>query len=728
MSEKIGKEIGEKAGRDLDALLGTGADKGQKNQEANLGVGTEEKKTVVAQEVSAVVPEAVKNGEVKEIGKDTGVEEEKIVEAPGASEKTPIELTKVEVVKEPKREIKESEVEVALTKAREEYVAALSENSKRKEGANQLQIIRDKFVHYFQGDKEEEYKRRKEEKIGGVMAEKAEAEERFLKAQENLKAAIKAYRDEEIDKIYKKASGLKATGKTNEEIKNEMEKSAKEILLATTLREATKIDSLKSDKQIEQMGSARRFINEKAEEFADWYKGLPMKTKIVVSVGLGIGGAVGALTGLTSVVSFALAGQVGLRVLGSAMTTGGLGKAMESSREKLAEKKMSKEFTGKYLEMLKNQNDELDDKIFERLGARKNEKVGRFILAGTMGALVGGGALAQVVRNGFQTEFGQEMTGKLRDVAGKTIDWVRHPFSGDSEIPVSGGAVAPETLPAAGGAKAGAEIMNLKIGGRGPEGAIIDNFKANPKLAESFGYDPKSGVSLDKWAGTKAHQLWLASLESELAKPGMAEKLTSQGFSADAEGYAKAMHKIGQEFFVELDPQGHMHLSDNISFLKAGAGNIEVVPDVPSPPEAPAPEVLGSEEKPSLGAEDLVNQKIKATVTRLVEPEILTDKTFKAAAKVSLGKILAEVPPGAYEDKYALSRYWHSLSGPGVHTPDLPGSGWLGLTYDDFRKYSEMAKFLRKNIGIEEIKGLKNMTVEEFFKIYGGDLNKVIKK
>ena len=800
--------------------------------------------------------EAVKSGEIKEIADEIA----------GASERSPIELTEVaeekigvEILEERRKS------EAALGKARENYVTAMLTKEKADKGVKKLDSVweklKDWYKHHPEGEFYEDKQRRKAEHAGGVVAEKAEADNKLSAAKTALKDALKKYRDQAVNE---KISELNSSGKLEEEIRKEMEKFAKDVLLATTMREAAKIDSLKSDKQIEQMGAARKYINEKAEEFTDWYGALKPRYKIAVSAALGIGGAAGAVMGLTQVVSLVLAGQIGLRVLGSAMTTGGLGKAIESSREKLAEKRMSKEFAGQYLETLKNQNDELDDKIFERLGARNKEKVGRFVLAGTMGALVGGGALAQVVRNGFKTEFGQGMTGKMRDFAGNAIDRIKHPLSGgfdvDKEIlrmqgenellkhlpagapkpdmPTSGGAVTPEALtvpsaerpsgvdevdvsaprgPGATGVEGVAveaggigneaqEIINLKIGNRGPEGAIIDYFRGKPDLAKAFGWDGKTDIS--KWAGTKAHQMWLASVEEELAKPGMAAKLTEQGFTADAEGYAKAMHRIGKGF-VEIAPTGEIQLTDNTTFLKAGRPALEEISgaeDVVSKTEALAPaepltpsagvpvdllsdnahdrlveeaQNLSKEIKKSvedyrasnqgkyeigldkdrvpgdanfgditdndgqmiennlmsdrerlvvdapspLSPEDL---RIKETVTRLVEPEILTDKTFKAAAKVPLGKILAEVPPEVYEDKYSLSRYWHSLSKVGVHTPDLPGTGWFGLTYDDFRKYAEMAKFLRENAGAAE--RLKDITVGGFLKTYGGDLLKNINK
>ncbi|HRY52622.1 MAG TPA: hypothetical protein P5089_02085 [Candidatus Portnoybacteria bacterium] len=631
-----------------------------------------------------------------------------------AKEKEPIIKDSKYIEKEGKKE----EAEKALEAARQEYVAALSENSKRKDGVSKLQTIRDKFVHYFQGNKEQEHLRQKDERLSGVAAEKAEAEQRLAQAQKTYKETLKNYRDQGV---LEKTAELKAAGKAEEEINGEMEKYAKDILLAATLREAAKVDSLKSDKQIEQMGGARRFINEKAEEFTGWYKKLPWQGKVAVSAGLAVAGVAGGLLGSTAIITSALVGQGALRVLGGSMATAGIEQLVKRSQEKQAEKKLSKEFEGKFLETLKNKNEELDNKLFELIKTKEREKTRRFVLAGTMGALVGSGALGLAVKNTVHwisdSSLGQTVKNKIFGGA---------PLAGEkATVDLSIDKKPIIAKPA---------IESLKIGTRGPEGAIIDNFKAKPELAKAFGWDGKTDIS--KWSGTKAHQLWLDSVKGELAKPGMAAKLTAQGFSADAEGYAKAMHKIGAGF-VELDPQGHMHLSDNTTFFKAAVNNLaDTAKDIPVEPIAPdnglSPhdimDNLPAENKTPLSAEDLANQKIKGIVEKFVDPAILDDKTFKAAAKVPLSKILDSIPPEAYQDKYALSHYWHGLGEIGSKPLDLPGSSWAGVTYDDFKKYAEMAKFLRENSGVISSEKIKGLTVGEFLNNYGSGLSKAVKE
>lgn len=722
----------------------------------------------------------------------TEVAEKFIVsEKSGTTEKLPIEL--IEVAEESEKESKKSEeIEAALARAREEYVTAWQATAKAEKETSKLSVIREKIRNFFnkREDKisEEFFVRppeRKEKTVGGAQAEAQEAKERFVKAQESLKVSIRAYRDSEVAQIEKKAREVKLVEKTEEEIKEEIEKQAKGILLATTLREAAKIDSLKTDKKIEveSMGKARRYVNEKTEEFTDWYKNLPFKYKILISGSLA---GAGAITGSAAVLTAVMAGQMALRSLGGAMTTAGVEKLVKSLQEKSAEKKLTKEFEGKFLEALKNQNDALDDKLFEIVKGQQSAKNKRFIIAGLAGGIVGTGILASLVKEAFGAsggvktlKSGQTMVFRAHpdNIAGKDIIDVQQPsqpirpeelgeagksFLPESDISEPGGpeelggaetsaeSPAPEASmeapTAENGGRAVESVESLVIGKRGVEGAIIDYFKDNPDVAKKFGWDGEADIK--KWAGTKAHQLWLASVETELAKPGMAEKLTEQGFTPDAEGYAKAMRKIGQGF-VELDGQGRISLSDNTSFFKAETPLLEELGGAESavsgsavevPPEASAPagEALTGEATVSaepnistpkieslLNAEDLTDQKIKEAVTRFVDPAVLKDKTFKAAAKITLSQLLEEVPPEAYKGKYGLSQYWHSLSEPGVKTPKLPGTSLLGeISYDDFRKYAEMAKFLRENPALKNVTGLGKMTMEEFLHLYGEDLGR----
>lgn len=121
--------------------------------------------------------------------------------------------------------------------------------------------------------------------------------------------------------------------------------------------------------------------------------------------------------------------------------------------------------------------------------------------------------------------------------------------------------------------------INLEIGNRGLEGAIIDYFRENPEIAvNKFGAPPelindKLGDiadvdAFDKWAGSEAHKLWLDSAKEALENPENLEKLKSLGYSQDMEGYLKMMSRIGKGA-VEIDSNnGKISLVD-AEYLKA---------------------------------------------------------------------------------------------------------------------------------------------------------------
>ena len=450
-------------------------------------------------------------------------------------------------------------------------------------------------------------------------------------------------------------------------------------------------------------------MKEKGLEAAQWYRKQPMKNKLLVSVGLFAGGTlVGATGGLMGTAAFAgvFVGRLSQRVLGAAGTGMALEALMKRAQEAEARKDVEKKIDGKFLESLQKNLDEsnkqLDEELFRILGGKKTQERRRNILAGGMAMIIGSGALTQAFGNIIPTEAKEWVAKKV----GMVLPGAGGKVGGGISSETPGGRIEPinndpsytfgekhhswGSVDKPSGTKAIETIQNLKISTRGPEGAIIDHFRANPKLAETFGWDGKTDIS--KWAGTRAHQLWLESVKGDLENPKIIAELTKHGYQATPEDYTKAMYKIGKGF-VELDPQGHMHLTDNTSFLK-GISEATLSPldkadmsdALTTGSEIPklnasgvlnTSEVITAEElvmpkatETLLNAGEAMNNKIKEAVASSFKSEILTDGTFRAAEKVSLGKILEAVPPEAYEDKYALSRYWHSLSGAGVKTPD----------------------------------------------------------
>ncbi|MEN9405158.1 MAG: hypothetical protein RLY47_117 [Candidatus Parcubacteria bacterium] len=135
---------------------------------------------------------------------------------------------------------------------------------------------------------------------------------------------------------------------------------------------------------------------------------------------------------------------------------------------------------------------------------------------------------------------------------------------------------AHELVSGHGGKAAEGAVAALEIGKRGPEGSIIDYFKNNEDAAKKFGWDGKGDIK--KWAGTKAHALWLEHTSKALESDEVKESLTKLGYTNDVEGYTKMMTHI-KSGGVALDTQhGGVTLS-NMEYLKdrpvAAAASLE---------------------------------------------------------------------------------------------------------------------------------------------------------
>jgi hypothetical protein len=587
-----------------------------------------------------------------------------------------------------------------LSRAREEYVAALLAKEKIEKEEGKLTGIRAKIKNLFvkgfgSYEGEKEYKAKKEERLGGVALEKKNAEEILSKAQETLMEVLKNYRTETVSA---KTRELEISGKTKEEINKEIEGYAREILLATTRGEAAKIENLKADRQIEQMGAARKLVNEKTEKFTGWYKNLPLKAKIAVSAGLAAAGIAGGLVGSTAIISAAFAGQGALRVLGGSLTAGGLEQLMKGSQERKAEKKLSKEFEGKFLETLKGQNEDLGKELFEALGAKKGEKNRRFVLAGLMGALVGGGLLAQAVRESLDVVPSQ-WKGAVLDKLGP-------------EKPFAGGAKGAGALPEAAGAVSEKGGIKLPIGSRGPEGAITDYFKGNHEAARQFGWDGKADIK--KWAGTKAHELWLENAKKvELKNPKVLAQLEKLGYSQDIEGYTKMMQRIGKGA-VEINPNTGMNLAEaEMEYLRAPKGSAVDSVDLPSPPdlsEAETPKLEVSYSPTIKSLEKVPLDTLFREYSTIINSGMFNDQLATAfESRKSLGFNLADTFTEFRDQLKTVEVMRGIIDAIVAKDPGLLPAGYEKLTFTEF--LNEAAK--NKLLGVEVGKYIEGLNLKE---------------
>lgn len=116
--------------------------------------------------------------------------------------------------------------------------------------------------------------------------------------------------------------------------------------------------------------------------------------------------------------------------------------------------------------------------------------------------------------------------------------------SGGIRVPSAETIVPIETVPTV-------EHISHIIDKRGPEGAIIDEFRNNPELAKQFGWDGRKNINT--WAGSKADELYKTFRKKSLDNPIIKEEMQKLGYKPTPRGHEAMMHRI-KSGAVELDP------------------------------------------------------------------------------------------------------------------------------------------------------------------------------
>lgn len=441
----------------------------------------------------------------------------------------------------------------------------------------------------------------------------------------------------------------------------------------------------------------------------EWYMKRGTATRLLISTGL-VTTAVAGVGGFGAVAAATYAGYRFVRGFGSVMVGKLVGKGVDSILSRGIEAKkeaaLEKLKSGFDLDKLKETEKELE-KIFEENAKAERRKL---LIKGAASVLAGAGTAIGV--------------GMLENAwAGGTK------LSPEVPPPKPGASVSPE------GVKPVETITEIKpevlpIGGRGPEGAIMDYFEKHPNVAvEKFGC-PKELVqdgwiikdieSFNKWAGMRAHQLWLEDAKEALAKPEILEQLKNLGYSEDAEGYAQMMHRVGKGT-VELDiKSGQINLMDTEYLRPKVSHIIEGTPETKV--SAPGVEVEPSNVKVG-GIENLEKAGIDTSSMKDINIEevrtaraflIATEKLdfssgeYDAIKNVKVMDLLREIP----SEKGAWEIWRGEVDGKEIN---LPHHGIFG--FKEFGRQIKLAEFIRKYIEDNNLTDAwKEETVEEFLK------------
>lgn len=448
----------------------------------------------------------------------------------------------------------------------------------------------------------------------------------------------------------KKATLLKK-GLSEADTETELSKYAREVLAPNfAVAEAAKIQSERADEtMLEKVKDSK--VSQMIYGAVDKYRKMSWKQKLALSAGLFGGALVAGTAG--GAIGAVIGGGVGIakltqRILGGAGTAVGLEATMQRSQQKWMGKegwgKNRKEYVANQIKILREvvKNGEVSAESLEKAGWMKNVEEAleerkdledkfekrRTILAGIMGGLVGSGAVTQAFKQYWEWSGAKNLIfGTPKEIPG--VEKVKEVASAAKETAKeqAKGVVAPLQE----------KIIPVVIGARGPEGALIDNFKAHPDVAKAFGWDGKSNLS--EWAGAKAGELWNADAKEALKNPQILAQMDKLGFSKDAEGYAKMAHRIGKGF-IQIDPADKNIKFTDMEYLKNTNKDFEDFLDrigkkiagpssgIKEVPSAGASEVaLGTEASaPLQGAQkilhELVNQQTLSEVESKMTPHL----------------------------------------------------------------------------------------------------------
>lgn len=402
--------------------------------------------------------------------------------------------------------------------------------------------------------------------------------------------------------VYEAKKGtLLKRGLSEADVEKELSKYTREILAPNfAVSEAAKMQDEKADEtMLEKVKDSR--VSQMIYGAVEKYRKLPFKQKMMISAGL-IGGAV--VAGVAGGTAGALIGggvgiaKFGQRILGSAGTAVGLEAWMQKSQQKWMAKegwgRNRKEYVANEIHRLragvreggvKAESlegvaglEEVEKALEERKELEDKFEKRRTALAGIGGVAVGSGVAFQAVKQygewvkqfgewtgvtdkvGEIAQFFGEKTGANELYKNTTQYWGEY-FNEKKNL-IFGGIKEQAHVT---GEHVQEKILPIAIGTRGPEGALIDNFRAHPEMAKAFGWDGKSKLS--EWAGAKAGELWNNDAKEALKNPKILAQMEKLGFSKDADGYAKMAHRIGKGF-LQIDPTGKNIKFTDMEYLK----------------------------------------------------------------------------------------------------------------------------------------------------------------
>jgi hypothetical protein len=466
----------------------------------------------------------------------------------------------------------------------------------------------------------------------------------------------------------------------------------------------------------------------------DWYLHQNVATRLLISTGI-VTGAVTVSGGFGAPAAAMFAGYRFLRGAGAIM----VGKAAGAGIEALSKKSMRKrEAQG---EEIKSSFDldklsQIEKRYKKHLDKLASEKR-KIALTKIMATVAAGSSAALGLSLLEQTYLAPEIAGtdtEAVDGETKESEAEKMTINEESEI----------------------ERINLTIGSRGPEGSIIDYFRENPGQVKNFGAPEglvnEEGKIIDKamfnkWAGGKAHLLWLEQANRALEDPEVLTKMDNLGYSKDLEGYGEMMRRI-KEGSVILNPEtGEAGLED-VDYLKAAKGSTietEGITDEDSLSKNSEPVPLSGEntqgsfsEPVPLSGENTqgaFSEEVLETIPgqemeymsnlekTIVKGTGFSPSEYKVMGKLTIEKLLKEVSPELIKEAEVIEKGGSSVG----RVSDLLKDTDLPKSYSTEQYRMGQIKLARFLYSFDLDGATKKMEIGKFIRMHSDELDKIIK-
>jgi hypothetical protein len=236
----------------------------------------------------------------------------------------------------------------------------------------------------------------------------------------------------------------------------------------------------------------------------------------------------------------------------------------------------------------------------------------------------------------------------------------------------------------------------------------------------------------NKWAGGKAHLLWLEQANRALEDPEVLTKMDNLGYSKDLEGYGEMMRRI-KGGSVILNPEtGEAGLED-VDYLKAAKGSTiktEGITDEDSLGRNSETVPLSGKNVQGASSEEVLEtipgqemEYMSNLEKTIIKGTGFSPSEYKVMGKLTIEKLLKEIPPELIKEAEVIEKGGSSVG----RVSDLLKDTDLPESYSTEQYRMGQIKLARFLYSFDLDGATKKMEIGKFIRMHSDEWDKIIK-